>query len=169
MEERLAVSGIAVKDGGTLVARDAQVDLPEASLMTTDMNMPGGTTAIPARAQFESMEATIYTKSLDGTTARLKAPGLHKIEVRWLEDVADRQGNIVPRGTRVYIEGLMKSWSDGSPTKGELSEATVGYEVVLYQMWNEQGAELVFIDKRTGIYRVGGVDYTTSAMSFLGL
>lgn len=143
----------------TLVACDANVTLPEVAPVTADVNGIMGTGSIPLAGVIEDMEMTITKVGVDRNLALLTKPGMHEVEVRWVQDEIDANGNTSKVGCKAFMNVLAKTLMPGASLEvGASSENDTTFEVTRYRLLinNE---EVFLIDRFSKILKVLGVDY----------
>ena len=79
------------------------------------------------------------------------------LTLRAAQQVYDKTGGYNFKGLRVVEIGRVKSFNPGKVEKGEAMEATITLELT-YIMIENDGEEIIAIDKLNGVYRVQGED-----------
>lgn len=146
--------------GNTEVDDVTSITLPNLEQQTVDLNGAGimGTISMPTTGQIGSLELSIAYRSLSRSVLRLQRPGNQNIEVRFVKDYMDRNGQMLPQGAKVFATGVLKSSEGGNIENNGAIEGSVTYEVLRYRVIVD-GVETLLIDKLNNIYRVDGVDY----------
>ncbi|MCR4442144.1 MAG: phage major tail tube protein [Peptococcaceae bacterium] len=136
------------------------IQLPNIEQQTVEMNGAGimGTIAMPTTGQFGSLELSISYKSVSRSVLRLQKPGNQNIEIRFVKDYMDSNGQMLPQGSKVFATGVMKSSEGGTIENNGSIEGSVTYEIWRYRVVVD-GVEILLIDKLANIFRVDGVDY----------
>lgn len=147
------------------VGDDITFSLPELPFMTADYRS-GGTINLPLLYRLESMECTISKNGIDPAAAKLMGAGTHHFDFRWAQTVLDDESNLKAIGCKAFIHGVSKKAPSFSVDPGSVSSGEYIYEVLDYQLFID-GKEAIFIDKRNGIIRLGGVDQTKEIRSLL--
>ena len=147
-------------DGVIGIGMGDSMDLPEPKMKSSTITGVGiaGEIDSPTIGQFESLEIevpfnTLYSNFVD-MLSPLKSVNL---TIRAAQQVYDKDGGYIFKGLRAVIKGRVKSFKPGKVQKGEAMEASVTVECTYYMLEND-GKQLVEIDKLNGIYNVGGQD-----------
>lgn len=160
-----AVAGSTVYVGGKLVARNATCTLPEVTPTTVELKA-GGTVEVPVPSQVDAMEATVTAGNPDESFAELCAPGAHEVEVRWAQQVVDKDGNSKTVGYKAFMRANGKTIPGVSIEVGEAGENEVTLGVTRYRLVKD-GSEVLLIDQLNGIFTFAGVDYSGGVESLL--
>lgn len=150
----------AYLDGNKMIGVAASVTLPEVNMLTSTVSGAGigGELDSPTIGQFESMEQEIQFNVLYSSAADVLSPlSVVNLTFRAAQQVSDKTGGYAFKGLRVVEMGRVKKFNPGKIEKGESMEATVTLELT-YLMVENDGKELLAIDKLNGVYRVNGVD-----------
>ncbi|WP_050754222.1 phage major tail tube protein [Desulfitobacterium hafniense] len=148
---------------------NVSVQLPSIDPITGELKGAGimGTIDMPVSGQIGSMTTTINMRSVNKNAAELARPGLHNIELRFVQDVVNASGQLIPQGTKIYITGVTKKYDPGKIEPPTTMDGSVELETLRYRQVID-GIEVLLIDKRNYIYKVNGVDYMQSIRSALG-
>lgn len=136
------------------------ITLPNIEQQTVELNGAGimGTISMPTTSQIGSMELSIAYRSVSKSVLRLHKPGNQNIEIRFVKDYMDRNGQMLPQGSKVFATGVYKTSEGGTIENNGAIEGSVTYELLRYRVIVD-GVEVILIDKLANIYRVDGVDY----------
>lgn len=168
MPDFIPINGPVVADtvyaDGKLIAKDVSLTLPAVTFMTADVNAMG-TMTIPIPQMIEHMELTITKIGVDmGLSSAIK--GNVPIEVRWVQNVLDANGNNNVVGCKAFLRCMSAGIPEMELTTGEPGENELGYGVTRYQMFQD-GKEAWTIDRLAGICKIFGVDYMGNISSML--
>lgn len=150
----------AYLDGTKMIGVAASVTLPEVNMLTSTVSGAGigGELDSPTIGQFESLEQEIQFNVLYSSAANVLSPlSVVNLTFRAAQQVYDKTGGYAFKGLRVVEMGRVKKFNPGKIEKGESMEATVTLELT-YLMVENDGVELLAIDKLNSVYRVNGVD-----------
>ena len=159
-----AIAADTVYCDGELVARDVTVSLPELSAITAELNA-GGTLEVPISNQFEPMEASLTKMGVTYDIAKVIEPKRHTLEIRAVEDVLTADEKRVSQ-IKAFLGAIPKGVPALSLEFGSIPENEITFAVLRYQLYVDN-REVLLIDKPNGIYRVNGVDYSSSIESYL--
>lgn len=160
-----AVLASTVYADGSLCARNATVTLPEISNTTVELQA-GGTIELPITANVDAMEATITLGAPDTGFGALAEPKSHTVEVRWVQDAVDIEGNVRQVGYKAFLKAYAKTIPGLSLELGSASENEMTLGVTRYQLYAD-GEEILCIDQLNNIYRVNGTDYAAQINQLL--
>jgi len=145
------------------------VEVPGITQSTVDITGAGvmGTVSMPVTGRIESMECVVHTRGVDSGNDRLAIPGLHKLEMRYLQDAYDPTGAVMAQEpVKLFVNGVYKSSDGGTLEPGTVVECSYTYEVIRSQKF-VAGRETLLFDKILKIYRVDGVDYWENIRNLL--
>lgn len=160
-----AVVGATAYSSGELVAKDVSITLPAVTPLTYSFNA-GGATDMPIHGLTEAMEATITKIGVDLGLLALIKPGVLDIEVRWVQESIDNNGNKTVEGCRAYLKGHSKGAPGITVTVGEGTENPVAIAVTRYRLV-VNGKEHLLIDKLKDIYKINGENIMSKVQSLL--
>lgn len=160
-----AVVGATVYANGDLVAKDVSITLPAVTPLTYSFTA-GGTMDLPIHGLTEAMEATITKIGVDLGLLALIKPGVLDLEVRWVQESIDNNGNKTVEGCRAYLKGHSKGAPGVTVTVGESSENPVAIAVTRYRLV-VSGKEHLLIDKLKDIYKINGTNIMDKVNSLL--
>lgn len=160
-----AIAGDSVYCDGVLVARDININLPEVSMVTAELNA-NGPMEVPITAQYESMEATITKIGVAYDIARLVEPKRHTVEIRAAQDILLTSGEKVTKQIKAFLGTIPKTIPEIALEFGAIAENEITLTVVRYQLY-EDNKELWLFDRLNDIYRVNGTNYAQSINSLL--
>jgi len=156
-------------DGGQENVSVTSVDVPGITQSTVDISGAGvmGTVSMPVTGRIESMECVVHTRGMDADNDRLSIPGIHKLEMRYLQDsYSPATAKMAQNSVKLFIDGVYKSSEGGSLEPGSVVEGSYTYEVIRMQKFVD-GRETLLFDKILKIYRVNGVDYWETIRNLL--
>lgn len=135
-------------------------ELPSIELGTSEVKGAGilGSVDMPSPGQVNAMTFTISSRSINKKNAALARPGKQSIELRFVRDVIQADGTVIPAGAKVFITGAIKKYGPGKVEQGATMDGSLEYEVLRYRQVIE-GKETLLIDKFNYQYVVNGVDY----------
>lgn len=142
--------------------------LPSIEKSTAEMKGAGimGTIDMPMTGQFNSMVFTINTRSANKNSAELIKPGPQRLELRFLRDVMQPNGTMIPQGTKIYITGINKKYDPGKVETATSMDGSIEYEVLRYRQVID-GIETLLIDKLANVFKVNGKDYMSDIRAAL--
>lgn len=150
---KLLADGVEVDD-------NTSCELPSVEFGTTEVKGAGilGTVDMPSPGQINSMSFSINSRSINKKTTALAKPGKQSLELRFVRDVIQADGSIVPAGSKIFITGVVKKYGPGKVEQGATMDGNLEFEVLRYRQVIE-GEETLLIDKFNYIYKVNGEDY----------
>ena len=146
---------------GVFVQDTTNVTMPPIEYLSDTMAGAGigGEIDMPAYAQTGSMTLEIGLRTENPESAKLLAPGYHKLEVRWVIDTIDTAtGKCTVAANKCFFGGYTKSLDPGSIENNASQEATLSMEVIQYKRIRN-GETLWDIDKTNNGFSVSDVDY----------
>ena len=143
--------------------------LPSLENQTSELKGAGimGSIDLPSTGQIGPMSFAMSSRSINKKSAELAKPGVQNIELRFVKDTLNADGQKVPEGTKVYIAGVLKKMDPGKVESSATNDSSLEFEVLRYRQVIE-GVEVLLIDKRSYIYKVNGVDYMEKIRQTLG-
>lgn len=159
---KLLADGVEIDD-------NVSCQLPSIEVQTGEVKGAGilGSIDMPVTGQIGSMTFTINMRSINKNAANLAKPGIQNIELRFVRDVVNANGQVIPEGTKIFITGLNKKYDPGKVEPPTTMDGSIDFEVIRYrQVIN--GEETLLIDKRNYIYKINGVDYMQKVRQALG-
>lgn len=153
---------------GEEVMDTVSVQFPSIELATGEIKGAGilGSIDMPMTGQINAMTFAINARGVNKSNAKLARPGVQKLEVRFIRDVTNGDGSVIPEGSKVYITGINKKYDPGKAEQGATMDGSIEYEVLRYrQVIN--GEETLLIDKLNSVYKVNGVDYMQNVRGML--
>ncbi len=150
---KLLADGIEIDD-------QVSCQLPSIEKATNELKGAGilGSIDMPMTGQINSMVFSITSRGINAKAANLAKEGRQNIEIRFVRDVTQADGTIIPEGSKVFITGVNKKYDPGKVEVGGNMEGSIEFEVLRYRQVIE-GVETLLIDKLNFIYKVNGVDY----------
>lgn len=150
----------AYLNGTEMIGVGGELTLPEVNQKTSTIEGAGigGEIDDPTVGQFESMEQEVGFNLIHSSFADMLSPmTVVNLTFRAAQQAVDKEGNYSFKGMRIVEKGRVKSMSTGKIVKGEGMECKVKLELT-YLMVENDGKQLVEIDKLNGVYKVNGVD-----------
>lgn len=147
-------------DGTKMIGNAASITLPPVKMKTSTVSGAGinGELDSPTIGQFESMEQEIEFNTLHSSAVDMMSPlSTLNLTMRAAQQVYDKTGGYAFKGMRVVEMGRVKAFDPGKIEKGESMGAKVTLELT-YLMIENDGEQLLEVDKLNGVYRVNGVD-----------
>ena len=148
-----------------LAAKDVSVTLPAVNFLTTEVKAMGSMDVVLA-GLMEAMEATITKVGVDIGLGRMSTPTKHNYEFRWAQNVLKADGTTAPEGCKAFITGVPKGFGSIGLEIGSNTENEIAIGCTRYQLFCG-GAEILCIDRLSGICRINGVDYYANISSLL--
>lgn len=147
-------------DNGEEIADNVSCQLPSIEVQTTEVKGAGimGTIDMPSTGQIGSMTFTITQRSIGRNAMKLATPGIHTIELRFVQDVTMPDGQVIKEGTKVFLTCFNKKLDPGKVEPQATREGSAEFEVLRYRQVVD-GTEVLLVDKRNYIYKINGVDY----------
>lgn len=152
-----AVAADTVYSDGALVARDAEVTLPEITFQTANIQAMGPMSSV-VRGLINDMTASITKVGIDLAMVKMLSPGTHNIEVRGVQNVISADGTASVKGLKAFIRGEVNTIPGFALSVGSASENEISVTVSRYQLF-VAGTEVILIDRLACICRINGVDY----------
>lgn len=145
---------------GKEVDDQVSCQLPSIEKQTSEIKGAGilGSIDMPITGQINSMTFTVNSRSINKNTSSLAKPGLQNIELRFVKDVMQSNGQMVPEGTKVFITGINKKYDPGKIEQAATMDGSIEFEVLRYRQIID-GSETLLIDKINSIYKINGIDY----------
>lgn len=159
------VVGATVYINNVLSARDSAVTLPEVTPMTADVQA-SGTMTVPIWQLLENMELAITKIGQDMGLRRMLTPGVQSVEVRFVQDVTDANGDTKQVGCKAFIRGIASKIPGIGIEVGSASENECTWNCTRYQLYVD-GEEMFLIDRLAGRVRIAGIDYSSGVNSML--
>lgn len=144
-------------------------ELPSIEFGSTEVKGAGvlGTVDMPSPTQINAMTFKISSRSVNKKTAALAKPGKQNLELRFVRDVVQSDGTIVPASSKIFITGVIKKYEPGKVEQGATMDGSLEFEVLRYRQVIE-GEEVLLIDKFNYQYVVNGVDHMAAIRAILG-
>jgi len=144
-------------------------ELPSIEFGTTEVKGAGilGTVDMPSPTQINAMSFKISSRSVNKKTAALAKTGKQNLELRFVRDVVQSDGTVIPASTKIFITGVVKKYEPGKVEQGSTMDGSLEFEVLRYRQVIE-GEETLLIDKFNYQYVVNGVDYMAAIRAILG-
>jgi phage tail tube protein FII len=160
--KRTAIEANSIYDGGVLQLNDAKVTLPEIIAQTADVQMMG-TASLPLLGLLDDMETTITKTGIDKKSTILTKPGVHNIEVRWVQDVVSPGGETSQEGCKAFLKCIPKTLGPAADIEiGSTPEHDITYTVLRYRLV-VNGEEVLLVDRTAGKIKVNGKDIVNYA------
>lgn len=154
----VSANAVYAAEGGVPLAEpsanDVDVTLPVISHPTTTINMMGSVD-LADETRVENLQITINCQTSKQTAELLK----HKeFIIRFAMQKQDAQTGLVSyAGFVATAYGTPQSFSGGSRSVGEAGAADISISCLKYRL-QEDGEDLIEIDRNAGILKIGGVD-----------
>lgn len=150
---KLLVDAVEISD-------QVSCQLPSIEKPTSEIKGAGilGSIDMPITGQVSSMVFSISSRSINGDATELAKPGVQKIELRFIRDVMQADGSMIPASSKVFISGVNKKFDPGKIENGATMDGSIEFEVLRYRQVID-GKETLLIDKLNNIYKINGVDY----------
>ena len=142
-----------------LVATDTNINLPEVTFLTADINAMG-TMSIPLLNAIDDMETTISKSGIDKHMTTLTAPGKKQIEVRWVQDRIKSDATVEAEGCKAFMTVSPVTLHPGASLEiGSASENDLTFKVFRYRLV-VNGEEILLVDRLAHKLKVNGKDYS---------
>lgn len=159
---KLIADGIAIDD-------NISCQLPSIDTQTGEIKGAGimGAIDLPSTGQIGSLTFTVNMRAINRSSVNLAKPGVQNIEVRFVKDVLNANGQMVSQSGKVFITGINKKYDPGKVESTTTMDGSAEFEVLRYRQIID-GVETLLIDKRNYIYKVNGIDYMEKVRATLG-
>ena len=147
-------------DGVKAIGTAPEITLPQITSETIDVSGSGilGKISAPNIGQFESIEQEISFNLVYSSFVNVLSPKRQvNLTFRVAQQAVDKSLGYAYKGLRIVEVGRVKEFTPGKIKAGEGMEAKVKLELT-YLMIENNGEEIIAIDKLNGIYRVQGED-----------
>lgn len=147
-------------DGVKAIGTAPEITLPQITSETIDVSGSGilGKISAPNIGQFESIEQEVSFNLVYSSFVNVLSPKRQvNLTFRVAQQAADKSLGYAYKGLRIVEVGRVKEFTPGKIKAGEGMEAKVKLELT-YLMIENDGEEIIAIDKLNGIYRVQGED-----------
>lgn len=142
--------------GGTLVARNEKISVPEVKRATFTQKLAGGEQDFPSIA-LEDMETSVSKNGLNENA--LTFINEKKIEVRWVQTETASDGTINRIGFKLFMDTLPVTMLPGADIDvGSGIETDIVKKVTSISLY-KNGKEIVNINKITGAQVINGKNY----------
>lgn len=151
-----------------LTGENVNITLPSVEWVTQTIKMAGGEVDIPLFGISGALSCNVTTSGAKyGTTIkRAIKPGLHDHEFRWVKKVVKPDGSTKDVGCKAFLQMMSLNIPELGIEKEEAEEQSFDYSVLRMRIY-EDGEEVMLIDKKTGKFRVGGIEYNTKMQNYL--
>ena len=159
----------AYLDGSKMIGVAASATLPPVKMKTNTISGAGigGEIDSPTIGQFESMEQEVQFNVLYSSAVDVLSPlSTVNLTFRAAQQVYDKTGGYAFKGLRVVEMGRVKAFDPGKIEKGECMDAKATLELT-YLMIENDGKQLMEVDKLNGVYRVNGVDMLAGVQALI--
>ena len=160
-----AITANTLYDDGVLVAKDAEITLPEVTPVLAEIEA-NGTMSVPMWNRLENMEMAITKIGVDKGFSRMSRAETRMLEARFVQNVTDANGVTKPKGGKAFMKCIPSKIPAVGLAVGEGSANEMTYTVTRYQLFID-GEEVCLIDRLAGITRINGVDYAKATNSLL--
>jgi hypothetical protein len=135
-------------------------ELPSVEFGTTEVKGAGilGTVDMPSPGQINALTFVINSRAVNKKSAALAKTGKQSLELRFVRDVVQADGSVIPAGAKIFITGVLKKYGPGKVEQGATMDGSIEFEVLRYRQVIE-GVETLLIDKFKYQYVVNGTDY----------
>ncbi len=143
------------------VGDTTEITLPSIENLTDKISGAGilGEIDMPVTGQVGAMEFSMGFRNTTLSLAKLYAPGVQEVEVRWLVDQVDKGSGVVTKQAhKAFIRGMSKKMDEGKVQKNNSMDSSYSMEVLYYNR-TLGGRSVLEIDKLNNVFAVDGVDY----------
>ena len=147
-------------DGVKAIGTAPEITLPQITSETIDVSGAGilGKISAPNIGQFESIEQEVSFNLVYSSFVNVLSPKRQvNLTFRVAQQAVDKSLGYAYKGLRIVEVGRVKEFTPGKIKAGEGMEAKVKLELT-YIMIENDGEEIIAIDKLNGVYRVQGED-----------
>ena len=145
---------------GSAIGTAPEITLPQITSETIDVSGAGilGKISAPNIGQFESIEQEVSFNLVYSSFVNVLSPKRQvNLTFRVAQQAVDKSLGYAYKGLRIVEVGRVKEFTPGKIKAGEGMEAKVKLELT-YIMIENDGEEIIAIDKLNGVYRVQGED-----------
>jgi P2 family phage contractile tail tube protein len=161
MPQALNNYNLYLGDRGEKFIGAGQVEIPEISMLTTEVNMAGmaGKVNVPLTGQTDAFAVTVTAPVLTLQAVKAAIPTAQLITARMaIENYDAARGTKRIQPTVITMRGCQSALKPGSLEKGSAMDTSVSFEVD-YLKITIDGQDVLEIDKWNNVYKVNGVDY----------
>lgn len=147
-------------DGVKGIGLASEISMPTVTSETIEVSGPGilGKISAPNIGQFESIEQEITFNLIYSSFVNMLSPKRQvNLTIRAAQQAVDKSLGYAYKGLRIVEVGRVKEFTPGKVKSGEGMEAKVKLELT-YLMIENDGEQIIEIDKLNGIYKVNGED-----------
>jgi len=148
-----------------LSAKDTTITLPSVTFPTTE-HKAMGTMTLPMIGQVDDMEVVVKKIGIDMGLGKMVALKTARMEVRWVQNVVNENGEIKQVGCKAFLRVIPKGIPGLSVDYGNATENDLASAVTRYQIFVD-GQEICLIDKLAQILKINGTDYFDEISSLL--
>lgn len=145
---------------------DQEVTLPSVTHPTSDVQLMG-TASIPVQTSIEDMECTIRLPD-SAAANRCRKKGVVTFLIYHAVSISDCQtGEVNLGGFKAKVSGIISGKEGLNITpQGETSTA-ITLKVLRYQFVDDEGNQVIDIDRPAGVLKINGEDYRSELKSLL--
>ena len=147
-------------NGNKAIGVTSEISMPTITSETIDVSGTGilGKISAPNIGQFESIEQEITFNLIYSSFVDMLSPKRQvNLTIRAAQQAVDKNLGYAYKGLRIVEVGRVKEFTPGKIKPGEGMDAKVKLELP-YLMIENDGQQIIEIDKLNGIYRVNGED-----------
>ena len=154
------VTGYKCKDGVPeqfpFVVDTGELNLPQITHPTQTVQMMGDSD-MPDQTRVNSMTTGIGCE-LSILHSKVMGYGVQEYLFKWAQEIKKEDGSFGIVGFSAYIAGIPAEDVSATVRVGDTVIGTVNVATLKYRLVVD-GEEIRFVDKRTGVLRINGVDY----------
>lgn len=145
---------------------DQEVTLPSVTHPTSDVQLMG-TASIPVQTSIEDMECTINLPD-SAAANKCRKKGVVTFLIYHAVSISDcRTGEVNLGGFKAKVSGIISGKEGLNVTpQGETSTA-ITLKVLRYQFVDDEGNQVIDIDRPAGVLKINGEDYRSELKNLL--
>lgn len=140
------------------------VSLPQITHPTYSMQMMGDTDMVD-QSRVNPMVTGIECEP-SVIQSELHGYGVQEYLFKWAQQMKKEDGTFTVVGFSAYVAGIPSEDVSSTARVGENTTGTMNVATLKYRLVAD-GQELRFVDKRTGVLRINGVDYRSEINKLL--
>ncbi|MCR5337611.1 MAG: phage major tail tube protein [Lachnospiraceae bacterium] len=132
----------------TQIANDIKVTLPEIVFQTVEADIMGAVD-IPVMSRLEAMETSATINGMNKHITTLCKPGKKNLDVRWLENIVDKDGNVTQKGRKALMQAFPKKvFPGGDIEPGNNTDYEIPFTVLAIEVF-EEGTSILKVNRLT--------------------
>lgn len=147
-----------------IIVDETEISLPQITHPTYSQPMMGDTD-MPDQTRVNSMVTGIGAE-LSILHSKIMGYGVQEYLFKWAQEIKKEDGSFGIVGFSAYIAGIPSEDVSSTVRVGENTIGTVNVATLKYRLVAD-GQEIRFVDKRTGVLKINGVDYRAEVNKLL--